>query len=407
MDRTAFTPDAPGELVAVRFPTPIPGKWGDDWGFLPDPLPPRWSFPDGLWPLLAEARERVALLEGVARGLPNPAILLGPLRTREAVLSSRLEGTYVTAKQVLLFGLEDDADVPDPTETEERNDRREVANYTAAMRDAADSDLPLSAFLIRQMHARLMTGVRGQDSRPGQFRRVQVVIGSDRRFVPPPPDRLADCMDALDGYLRRDARPLDPLADAFVTHYQFEAIHPFEDGNGRVGRLLLALCFPRWGRLSRPWLYMSPFFERNRSEYMDRLFAVSTRGDWAGWLAFCLGGVVETAGETLARCEALRALRALREDAVRRVAGVRGGARLLRIADGLFESPFVRVTKLARTLGVKYDTAAADCRKLEKAGLIAELPAVHPKTFYSPEVLDVAFDVDPAPPAGGNPDDGD
>ena len=401
MDRSAFTPDAPGELIPVRFPTPVPGRWGQDWAFVPNPLPPDWAFPAGLWPLLAEARERVGLLEGLGRGLPNPGILLAPLRTREAVLSSRLEGTFVTAKQVLLFGLEDDAETPDPDETEERNDRREVANYAAAMRDATETDLPLSAFLIRQMHARLMTGVRGQDRHPGSFRRVQVILGADRRFVPPPPDRLPECVDALDDYLRRESRPFDPLADAFVTHYQFEAAHPFEDGNGRVGRLLLALCFSRWGRLSKPWLYMSPFFERNRTEYMQRLYAVSARGDWEGWLSFCLGGAVETAGETVDRCDAL--LR-LRDETARRVAGVRGSARLLKIAEGLFESPFVRVTKLAKALGVKYDTAAADCRKLEKAGLLAELSGVSPRTYYSPEVFDLAYDVD-RPDEFGRPDD--
>ena len=310
------------------------------------------------------------------------------------MLSSRLEGTYVTARQVLLFELEGGTETLDPTETEERNDRREVANHAAAMRDATESDSPLSAFLIRQLHERLMTGVRGQDRHPGAFRRVQVVIGSDRRFVPPPPEHLPDCLDVLQAYLLRDDRPFDPLVDAFLCHYQFEAIHPFEDGNGRVGRLLLALCFPRWGRLSKPWLYMSAFFERHRREYLDRLLAVSTDGDWDGWIKFCLTGVVEVATETTQRCDALLNLRT---DLHARVAATGGKARLLRITDDLFENPLVRLTPLAERLGVKYDTAAADCRKLVQADILAEMPDARPKTFYSPEVFDLAYDVDRPP----------
>ena len=278
-----------------------------------------------------------------------------------------------------------------------------MANYAAAMRDWTDSDAPLSAFLIRQLHQRLMTGVRGQDRHPGRFREVQVVIGAGRRFVPPPPERLRDCIDDLGGYLKRDRRPFDPLVDAFLAHYQFEAIHPFEDGNGRVGRLLLALCFPRWGMLTRPWLYLSPFFEGHRREYMDRLLAVSTDGDWAGWVGFCLEGVVDAAADTARRCDALLDLRA---ELTAKIADAGGKARLLALADGLFETPLVRVTKLAERFGVKYDTALSDCRRLADAGVLAELPDAYPKTYYNPAVFALAYDVDaaedPAAPPGAS-----
>ena len=398
MDRAAFTPDAPGDLVAIQVPTGIPGRdWEDDLAFVPRPLPPDWELPAALWPLLADAKQKVGILEGLGRSLPNPGILLRPLRTREAVLSSRLEGTYVTPRELLLFELEGGPDAPDPAETERRNDQREVSNYARALHYGMTNDRPLSKFFVRQMHDLLMSGVRGQDRNPGRFRSIQAIIGRnrrDRRFVPPPPDRLAECLDAFDEYLGRSQRSFDPLVDAFLTHYQFEAIHPFEDGNGRVGRLLLAVSFPRWGCLTKPWLYMSPFFEAHREAYVDGLFGVSSRGDWAGWIELCLRGVADVADDTLRRCERLLALR---EEFSRRVKESGGSARLWDVAERLFESPFVRITNLAEQLGVAYSTAKLDCGKLVEAGILADLPSARPKTFYSPEVFDLAYAVASAP----------
>ena len=333
------------------------------------------------------------MLEGLGRRLPNPAILLRPLRTREAVLSSRLEGTVVTARDVLLFELEGGPDRPDPGETEARNDRREVANYAAALRAGMESEMPLSAFLIRQMHGALMAGVRASDRFPGQFRRVQVSIGG-LRFVPPPPERVPECVDAFDEYLRRESRPYDPLVDAFVSHYQFEAIHPFEDGNGRVGRLLLALCVARWGRLSKPWLYMSAFFERNRREYMDRLYAVSAAGDWDGWIEFCLAGAAETAADTVLRCEGLLDLQ---DELAAKLAAVGGNARQLELARGLFENPVVRVKDLPARLNVTYPTARADCDRLVKAGILGEMTDLKPRTLECRAIFDLGYAEDGRP----------
>ena len=389
------TPAAPGELVAIKVPTGVPGRdWEEDFAFVPRPLPPDRELPADLWPLLAEAKQRVGILEGVGRSLPNPAILLRPLRTREAVLSSRLEGIDVTPRELLLFELEGGPDTPDPAETERRNDQREVSNYARALSFGMLDERPLSQFFVRQMHEVLMTGVRGRDRHPGRFREIQAVIGrsrSDRRFVPPPPDRLGECLDAFGDYLAAPARRFDPLVDAFVAHYQFETIHPFEDGNGRVGRLLLAVCFPRWGCLTKPWLYMSPFFEAHREEYVNGLSDVSSRGDWDGWIELCLRGVVEVADDTIDRCARLRALR---EDFTGRMKDGGGSTRLLEITDRLFEAPFVRITNLADGLGIAYSTAKLDCEKLVRAGILAELPKVRPKTYYSPEVFDLAYDVD-------------
>jgi Fic family protein len=217
--------ESPGALVPI---------WGNEWAFVPDPLPPSWEFPLSLWPLLAEAKSKVALLEGVGRTLPNPAILLKPLAQREAIQSSRIEGTYATPKELLLFEMEREAK---PGE-EKISDQQEVFNYRRALDHAMSSDLPLSLRLIREMHSILLEGVRGKDKRPGEFRRVPVAIGTDHRFVPPPPDQPTPCLNALEKYLNTKASAYDPLIDCLLSHYQFETIHPFMDGNGRVGRLL-------------------------------------------------------------------------------------------------------------------------------------------------------------------------
>lgn len=384
MDPSDFTAATPGEVVSI-------GGLGH--AFVPAPLPPDWAFPARLWPLLGEVKERIGVLEGLGRRLPNPAILLRPLRTREAVLSSRLEGTVTTARDVLLFELEGGPERPDPTETEARNDQREVTNYAAALRAGMESDLPLSAFLIRQMHGTLMAGVRGSDRFPGKWRTVQVSIGG-LRFVPPPPERVPECLEAFDAYLRQEARPYDPLVDAFLCHYHFEAVHPFEDGNGRVGRLLLALCVARWGRLSKPWLYMSAFFERNRRAYMDRLYAISVAGDWDGWIEFCLTGAAETAADTVLRCDRLLDLQ---DELAAKLVAVGGNARQLELVRGLFENPVVRVKDLPARLGITYPTARADCDRLVNAGILEDLPELKPRTLVCRPVFDLGYDEDGGP----------
>jgi Fic family protein len=216
----------------------------------------------------------LASLDGTGKHLPNPEILLKPLQGREAKLSSQLEGTITDPKQQVLF----EADPQYPTSASDpANAFREVFNYGRALRLRLDgeNDLPLSLRLIRQLHAVLMDGVRGADQRPGEFRQIPNQIGWPARFVPPPPEYLAEALDAFEKYLHlRD--DFDPLVRAFLAHYQFECIHPFRDGNGRVGRLLLSLAIAEWCGLSSQWLYMSAFFEKRKNDYMDLLLRVST-----------------------------------------------------------------------------------------------------------------------------------
>ena len=213
-----------------------------------------------------------------------------------------------------------------------------------------------------------MDSVRGSDSNPGQFRTCQVQIGRPPRFVPPPPFYLPEELDNFEQTARSEERMIEPLVDAFIMHYQFEVIHPFEDGNGRVGRLLLALMITRWCGLANQWLYMSAYFDDNKDEYMERLLKVSTHNDWQGWIQFCLGVVVQ-AKDTEHRCERLVQLSASYKE---RISKVGGSWRLQSIADSLFLAPAIRIPHLVGQYEVTYPTAKADVEKLISVGILQD-----------------------------------
>jgi Fic family protein len=353
--------------------------------FLPAPLPPNWQFPNRLWPALNEASKQVYLLEGIGRSLPEPGLLLRPIQDREAIQSSRIEGTYATARELLLFEL-----APREPKPGERKvgDWQEVFNYRRALDHGTASALPLSLRLIQQMHEILMDGVRGKDKTPGEFRRIQVAIGENHRFVPPPPDRLPKCLDQFEKYMNNIGSEYDPLVHCFLAHYQFETVHPFSDGNGRVGRLLLAVMLQRLCGLTKAWLYLSDFFEKNRKEYIQRLFEVSTRAAWDEWVEFCIRGTIEQAKETVDRCHRLVTLR---ETYRQRLANVGGDVRLNQIVENLFQHPFIRVTDVQRRLQITYPTAKADIDRLVRARILKQMKGETPKTFFAPELFDVAY----------------
>lgn len=361
------------------------GGRGVTHAFLPDPIPPAWTFPTDLWPLLVKARVALATLNGVGRYLPNYDLLLRPLQNREAQRSSSLEGTVTVPEQQMLFEREPELprDAADP-----RNARREVSNYARALRLRRERDgFPISLRLIKDLHGVLMDGVRGSDRAPGEFRRLQNQIGRPPRYVPPPANLVPELLTNLERYLHAD-EGLDPLVRAFVAHYQFEAIHPFMDGNGRVGRLLLAICIEEWCELSAPWLYMSDFFDRNKDDYIDLMFAVSSRGDWDEWIRFCLKGVVIQAEDTTQRCEQLIDLN---REFHERVNQLDGSTRLSALVDDLFLNPVVRVTDARDRLEVSYPTARSDLQKLEKAGIVRLLPGAPQLTYVAMPVLDIIF----------------
>jgi Fic family protein len=381
MEIERFSAVSPGHLVRI----PRDPMTGNDRAFVPASLPPDWEFPNQLWPLLADAKQQLGILEGITRNLPNPGILLRPLEDREALQSSKLEGTYVTATELLIFEMQ-----PKESNVEDDpvNQRREVFNYRKALQQSSSSDLPLSLRLVRELHKTLMSGVRGKDRTPGKFRTSQVAIGSNHRFVPPPPERLMDCLDPLERYFHVKQPRFDRLVECFLIHYQFETIHPFSDGNGRVGRLLLAIMLKEFCGLSRPWLYMSEYYEKHREEYAERLFNVSASADWTAWIEFCLKGTANQAKEAVLRCDRLLQIR---DSFMQRMQEAGGTIRLNQIVENIFVSPFARIVDVQRTLNVSYPTAKSDLERLEQAGILSELPDVSPKTYYAPEVFNAAY----------------
>jgi Fic family protein len=382
MDPKSFIDASTGSLVRI----PRDPVTGNEHAFVPRPLPPDWEFPARLWPLLAEAKQQLGILEGLGRGLPNPGILFRPLEDREAIKSSRLEGTYVTATELLVFEMQ-------PRESKSEDDpenlQREVFNYRTALHQGMSTDLPISLRLIRDLHKTLLSGVRGRDRTPGQFRTGQVAVGTDHRFTPLPPERIMECLGPLEKYFHGKPSRYDPMVDCFLIHYQFETIHPFSDGNGRVGRLLLAIMLKELCGLSKPWLYMSEYYEKNRQEYIERLFNVSASGGWERWIEFCLKGVEIQARDTVHRCERLQQIK---QTFMERLTEVGGSIRLSQIVEDIFSSPFVRIADLPKKLGVTYPTAKADVERLVQAGILKKLEPLTPTTYYAPEVFNVAYE---------------
>jgi Fic family protein len=258
------------------------------WAYVPHPLPPPLEYDPALVNALSAADRALGELAGLGRALPNPYLLARPLTAREAVLSSRIEGTQADLLDLYVYET-GQATLPD---FEIAPDAREVHQYIQAMEYALNrlQELPMSLRLIRETHAVLMAGVREGYAAPGEFRTVQNWIGapgspiSEARFVPPPPDEMRQCLYDLEAYLQTD-NTHPPLVRLGLIHYQFEAIHPFLDGNGRIGRLLIILLMVHWGLLPSPILYLSEYFERHRQDYYDLLLSVSTHGTLAGLAA--------------------------------------------------------------------------------------------------------------------------
>jgi Fic family protein len=381
MDRSSFKTTAPGQLRELS----VGGH--NDWGFIPDPLTDTWELPAEIVCLLVQAREELARLDGVGRYMPNYNLLLRPLQRREALRSSSLEGTYATPQQLLLFEI-------DPREPKSTNDPvnswQEVWNYNRALESALQllEVRPLSLNSIRDIHRTLLSGVRGSQRDPGNFRRSQVHIGSDRRFVPPPPNEVMPCLDKLEKFIHQE-KDIDPLIACFMVHYQFETIHPFLDGNGRVGRLVLSLMIYDLLKLSKPWLYLSSFFDKYKDEYINLLFQVSTTGNWQDWIAFCLRGTIEQSKDALNRFDRLLTLRSKYMELLDRTGG---SVRLNRLIDYLFESPAISVSQVAEICDVQYNTARADINRLINANILVESDiTARPKIYFAPDILEIAY----------------
>jgi Fic family protein len=375
----------PARYVAPEVGQPVRVGAGDAayWAFAPQPIPREVQLSPSVSFELSEADRAVGALAGLGARLPNPHLLIQPYLRREAVASTRIEGTQSSLSDVL------SAEAQLRVETE---DQREVLNYVRALEHGLLRlpALPLSKRLIREMHAELLAGVRGEEGTPGQFRRSQNWIGgtnpSNALFVPPPVDLLEDALDDFEAFLHEDLRiPL--LVRCALAHFQFETIHPFLDGNGRLGRLLIVFYLIERGALGQPLLYLSAYFERNRDEYVGALQGVRERGDLDGWLSFFLRGVALQARSAI---DAADALLRLREDFRGRLRQARARGRAADAADTLVANPFVSVPQLVQSLGVTRQGAQYVITSLERAGIVVSVTGEgRPALYVAREVLDV------------------
>ena len=358
------------------------------WAFVPHPLPPSFRWTPGLVAALSEADRALGELAGLGRSPPNPHLLIRPFLRREAVLSSRIEGTRASLSDLYAY------EAVQLSLFEPSSDVREVYNYVRALEYGLERlrDLPLSLRLIREIHARLMEGVRGEYQTPGEFRLSQNWIGPpgstphDAPFVPPPVPEMWPALDAFERFLYA-ASVLPPLVRLGLIHYQFEAIHPFLDGNGRMGRLLITLLLCAWNLLPEPLLYLSAYFEAHRQTYYDLLLATSQAGKWEEWLAFFLRGVAFQSRDAVTRSGRLHDLRErLREQ----LQTARATARLLQVVDLLFAQPILTIRQVEAALDIDFTTAQRYVNQLEGAGLLREITGQARNRIYrADEVLRV------------------
>lgn len=378
MDPADFTDDAPGELVKT-----VEGIWA----FVPAPLPPRFDIAPATISRLSAADFALGQLRGIGQMLPNAQLLIAPFLRREAILSSRIEGTIASLDQLILFEVE-------PSGEPQNSDVGEVANYVLAMEYGLKrlEELPVSLRLIRELHEKLLTGVRGQDRRPGEFRQTQNAIGQqgrpveEARYIPPPVVQMNQALSDFELFLHEPTE-LPILIQLALVHYQFEAIHPFLDGNGRIGRLLLSLLLCEKGYLTQPILYLSGFLEKHRDQYIDSLLRVSQNGDWIGWVNFFLEGVAEQSKDAVERS---RLLLDLRQQYRERAQTARASALPLQLLDELFQIPGLTISMAQGLLGVTYVSAQRSVERLVGLGILEEVTGRQRNRVYlAPEILGI------------------
>ena len=340
--------------------------------FIPAPFPPRDLKLDHLQDLLERATLALGRLVGAAEILPDPDLFVYMYVRREAVLSSQIEGTEAS----LVDLLEHEAEME---KADRRVDIHEISNYIAALRYGLERarELPLSLRLIREIHRELMSGARGGEASktPGEFRRSQNWIGGATpeaaRFVPPPIDEMHRSLHELEAFLH-DESELPTLIRVGLAHAHFETVHPFLDGNGRVGRLLITFFLVHEDVLREPILYLSIFFKRHRQDYYDRLQAIRERGDWEGWLAFFLQGVAEVSAEATTTARLIVNLREAERGRVGENLGRRAGAGL-QLLEHLFRNPVVNVKRVMEATGLSQPAANALANAMEEIGVLREM----------------------------------
>lgn len=363
------------------------------YAFAPHPLPPVLPLKPEMVRTLSDADRALGELAGLGRALPNPRLLIGPFIRREAVLSSRIEGTQTGIAELYAYEARQ-LSFPDLKLATNEADAREVLNYVYALEYGLERlpSLPVSLRLIREVHQRLMAGVRGGRAAPGEFRTSQNWIGrpgcglNEAEYVPPPVAEMNRALGDLEKYLHgKDDYP--PLVRLAFIHYQFEAIHPFLDGNGRIGRLLISLLLVHWGLLPSPLLYLSAFFEQLRSEYYDLLLAVSARGAWQEWVAFFLHGVTEQARDAISRARKLQDIQIEWRQHLQAMPRTSGP--ILQLVDHLFWAPTITTLQAQKMLGVTHRSASQIIARLVKEGILHPVAGrVRNRVFVAQRILE-------------------
>ncbi len=342
--------------------------------FVPYPLPPAdppLVMDGAVVELHAATQAAVARLAVAGTMVPSTDWFLYGFVRKEAVITSQIEGTQATLRDVLTFEATTQAERPD--------DVQEVCNYVAAVayvrtQLADPKGLPLSTRLLREAHRLLMRGARGRNKLPGELRRSQNWVGGSRpgnaSFVPPPPEEVPATLSALERWWHADSH-LPPLVRAGLAHVQFETIHPFLDGNGRIGRLLIALLVEHWGLLGQPLLYLSVAFKRRQQEYYARLAAVRTHGDWEGWIGFFLECVLEAADDGVNVAQALHALTGRHRRRI--MAHARASVAAMHLLDHLPSNPVVTVANACTLLGLTAPPTRKAISLLEQVGVLREI----------------------------------
>lgn len=354
--------------------------------FMPPPLPPEPPIDlMSLQGLLSKANQTLGKLDGASETLPDSSLFLYYYVRKEAVLSSQIEGTQSSLSDLLLYESNEIPSVP-------VDDVVEVSSYVAALEHGlkrVNEGFPLSLRLIREMHSILLSKGRGSHKLPGEFRKSQNWIGGSRpgnaAFVPPPPERLMECLDHFEKYIHQPERPYASLIDAGLIHVQFETIHPFLDGNGRIGRLLITFFLIMMGSLREPNLYLSLFFKNNQQAYYERLEAVRTTGDWEGWLEFFLTGVTETAHQVLQTSQAISELFQQDLETIKSLKRASGSA--LMVHKLLQQKAIINAIGAAEILDVSVPTARLALNNLKKLGVVKEISGSGKERLYIYEEL--------------------
>lgn len=360
--------------------------------FNPNALPPSLNL-NNIFTEFGEASTALGQLNGIGSTIANPYMVIRPLQRNEALRSSAMEGTFSTADDLALI------EAFDETSANANSDdsTREVYAYIRAIDYAIEQlkTLPISHRIIKGMHAVLFahtTKSNRGNKRPGEYKMHQNWIGAQKiqraRFIPPPPAIAVDCMDKLEAFVNSEQSSIHPLIAAGLCHYQFETIHPFSDGNGRIGRMLVTLQLLEQGLIHTPLLYISPFIEANKDEYIDAMFAVSAAGDWERWLRFFLRAIKESCDETTQTIGKLNVLqeryRSLLQQNTKSVSA-------LQIADHLFERPVVSIADVSKVCGTSYHTAKNNVEQLVKLGILDQVKTYKkPKIYWAKEIIDIS-----------------